>query len=100
MAFPIKDDAEMRQSMFSTLREMANMTVNLAYGDEGYIQYPWEVVDGVQEDRRAALKAHEYDKAKKLETAVEALRLWRNALVELNNTVNIPDEDENDWFLD
>lgn len=97
MADPIHDENEMRQRMFSTLRAMANLNLDLVYDDGGYLQYPWELIDQVQEDRKQALLNGNNKRVKKLDVVMETLRIWRNSLVELDNTI-VPDENKNNWF--
>ena len=99
MAEPILDNDAIRQSMFNTLRDMANINLSSVYGDDvGYLQYPWELIDRIQVDYRNAVSDGDLKRARKIEMAIDTLRIWRNSLVELNNT-RVPNEDKNEWFV-
>jgi len=98
MTSKIENDGELRQSMFLNLRYMANKSLLLA----GYAgaEYPWEIADAIHDDYFKAKDRGDKKDMNTLQLANDAIWLWRESLIELGNVSNIPDVDNNKWFLD
>lgn len=97
IAKPIDSDPEVRQAAFTAMREMANLVMDNA-GFDGWSDYPWEAIDNVQQHLEAAQDAGDAARIRKVTRCINALRLWYITIIQLNNTANIPDENEHNWY--
>lgn len=82
------------QVVFLDLRAMANGTLNLA--GQGPAEYPWEAVEQVHREYSKARGGTK--KQERLLAALDALRLWEEALENLGNTIIPENVHDLPWY--